>query len=135
MLSAQQFTHQGDEICAAAQGQVAEVQRHPPASRRDSVRFADRLLEIFDEEVARLRQLDPPEDRSDAFDRYLAARDDAITLLEQGRQAAVENDPQGYADAQAEVASGQVERAELARQVGLTACSRPLTGSPGGGSP
>ena len=99
------------------------------------MRFADRLIEIFDEEVARLRALDPPEDRRDAFDRYLDAREDAIALLEQGREAAVQNDPQGYADAQAEVASGQVERAELARQSGLTACSRPLTGSPGGGSP
>jgi len=134
-LSAEQFAHQGDEICAAAQGEVADLQRRPPASRQESVRFADRLIEIFDEEVARLRELDPPEDRRDAFDRYLDARDDAIALLERGREAAVQNDPQGYADAQAEVASGQVERAELARQAGLTACSRPLTGSPGGGSP
>jgi hypothetical protein len=134
-LSAEQFAHQGDEICASAQGQVAEVQRHPPTSRRASVRFADSLIEIFDDEVARLSQLDPPEDRRDALDRYLDARREAIDMLEEGRRAAVQNDPQGYADAQAEVASGQVERAELGREAGLAGCSHPLAGSPGPGSP
>jgi hypothetical protein len=127
-LTAEQFAHQGDEICASSQGQVAEVQRHPPTSRQESVRFAGSLIEIFDEEVARLRELDPPENRQIAFDRYLDAREEAIGLLERGRQAAEENDPRGYADAQAEVASGQVQRAELAREAGLTGCSRPLTG-------
>jgi hypothetical protein len=127
-LTAEQFAHQGDEICASSQGQVAEVQRHPPTSRQESVRFAGSLIEIFDEEVARLTELDPPENRQIAFDRYLDAREEAIGLLERGRQAAEENDPRGYADAQAEVASGQVERAELAREAGLTGCSRPLTG-------
>jgi hypothetical protein len=75
--------------------------------------------------------LEPPEERRKAFERYLAARADAIGLLEGGLEAAEREDAQAYAQAQADVAAGQVERAELAREVGLGDCSRPLTGDTG----
>ncbi len=127
-LSEQEFVQQGDEICRTAQQQVAEVQGNPPTSRQESARFAGNLIEVFEDEVSQLEGLEPPAERRDAYDRYLDARREAIDLLEQGRQAAEENDPQGYADAQAEVAGGQVKRAELARESGLRECSAPLAG-------
>ena len=79
---------------------------------------------MFEDELAELESLQALEEREQAFDDYLAARREAIDLLEEGRDAAEENDPEGYADAQAEVAAGQVERAELAREAGLSDCSR-----------
>jgi hypothetical protein len=122
------FVARGDEICRDAQERVAEAQRDLPTSRQESVRFAESLIDIFVQEVGELQALDPPEDEQEAFDRYLDAREEAIGLLREGLEAAEENDPQAYADAQAEVAAGQVERAELAQQAGLRECSRPLTG-------
>jgi hypothetical protein len=129
-LSEREFTSRGEEICRSAQQRVAEVQRDPPTSRAASVRFAEDLIAIFDDEVAQLEALEPPEERRAAFDSYLAARREAIDALERGRAAAEDNDPQGYADAQAEAAEGQVQRAELAQEAGLNDCSRVAGGGP-----
>jgi hypothetical protein len=122
------FVTTGDEICRDAQERVAEVQRDLPTSRQESALFAESLIDIFVREVGELQALDPPEDDREAFDRYLDAREEAIGFLRDGLEAAERNDPEAYADAQAEVAAGQVDRAELARQAGLRECSRPLTG-------
>jgi hypothetical protein len=119
----EEFLRSGDEICRASQRQVAEVQRDLPTSRDESVRFAQDLIAIFEDEVARLAALKPPEERRAALDRYLESREEAIGLLEDGLQAAQENDAAGYADAQAEVAAGQVKRAGLAQEVGFSECS------------
>jgi hypothetical protein len=124
----EEFVARGDEICRDAQERVAEVQRDLPTSRQESVLFAESLIDIFVREVGELQALDPPEDDREAFDRYLDAREEAIGFLREGREAAERNDPEGYAEAQAEVAAGQVDRAELAQQAGLKECSRPLTG-------
>jgi hypothetical protein len=123
-LTEDEFTARGDEICRDAQQRVADVQRDPPTSRRDSISFAARLIELFESEVAELEELEPPAEREPAFERYLEARREAIAVLEEGREAAEDNDPQGYADAQAEVASSQVERSQLAEEAGLSDCSR-----------
>jgi hypothetical protein len=123
-----EFAARGDEICRDAQERVAEVQRDLPTSRQESARFAESLIDIFVQEVGELQALDPPVDEREAFDRYLDAREEAIGFLRDGLEAAERNDPEGYADAQAQVAAGQVDRAELAQQAGLRECSRPLTG-------
>jgi hypothetical protein len=123
----EEFASRGDEICSDAQERVAEAQRDLPTSRQESVRFAESLIDIFVQEVGELRALDPPEDQREAFDRYLDARDEAIGFLRVGLEAAERNDPEAYADAQAEAAAGQVERAELAQRAGLRECSGPLT--------
>jgi hypothetical protein len=124
----EEFASRGDEICRDAQQRVAEVQRDLPTSRQESARFAESLIDIFVQEVGELQALDPPVDQREAFDRYLDAREEAIGFLRDGLEAAERNDPEGYADAQAQVAAGQVDRAELAQQAGLRGCSRPLTG-------
>jgi hypothetical protein len=131
-----EFVRGGDEICRAAQVQVAEVQRDPPTSRAESVRFAQELIAIFEDEVAQLAALEPPGERRAELDRYLDAREEAIGFLEDGRAAAEQNDAEGYANAQAEVAANQVERAQLARQVGFSECSAtPPATQPHGNAP
>jgi hypothetical protein len=132
-LTEEEFAARGDEICRAARERVADVQRDPPTSRQDSIRFAASLIEVFESEVSELEALDPPDESGEAFARYLEARREAIDALAEGREAAEANDAEGYADAQAEVASSQVERAELARQAGLSECSRVTGGGPSPG--
>ncbi len=133
--SEDEFVAMGDEICRTAQREVADVQRDPPTSRRESVRFAESLIAIFEDEVGQLSALDPPDYVQAPFDRYVDAREEAIAALEEGRQAAEENDAEGYADAQAEVAEGQVERAELAQEVGFGECSAGPLAAPEEGAP
>lgn len=129
-LTEEEFSARGDEICRAAQQRVAEIQRDPPSSREDSIRFTDSLLEVFENEVAELDALEPPAETREAFERYLDARREAIDLLEEGRDAAEADDARGYAAAQAEVAAGQVERAERAQAAGFNDCSSVAGGAP-----
>jgi hypothetical protein len=131
-LGEDEFIARGDEICRVARERVAEVQRDLPTSRQESARFTADLIGILDQEVGELRALDPPDEKREAFDRYLRAREEAIGFLRDGLEAAQRNDAEAYAEAQADVAAGQVERAELAQQVGFTECGRPLTGGPAG---
>ena len=49
-------------------------------------------------------------------------------MLEKGLAAAEDEDSEAYAEAQAEIARQQVDRARLAEKVGFSECSRPLTG-------
>jgi hypothetical protein len=130
-LDEQEFIQRGDEICRSAQDQVAELRRDPPSTPQQSARFTEELIGVFEQEVGELEALEPPPDRAAAFDRYLEAREEAIGFLEEGLAAAEREDAEAYAEAQADVASGQVQRAELAQQVGFTECSRPLTGELG----
>jgi hypothetical protein len=131
----EEFAQRGDEICLVAQERVAELQRDLPRTPRESARFTEELLEIFEEELAELESLEPPADRREAFERYLRARLRAIGYVEEGLGAAQGGNALAYADAQARVADEQVERAKLAKQSGLNECSRPVAegGGPGGG--
>lgn len=129
--SGEEFVQRGDEICASAQDQVAELRREPPTNPAQSARFTQELIGISEEEVAQLEDLEAPEERQDVFERYLRAREQAIGFLHEGLEAAKSEDAAAYAEAQANVAKGQVERAELAQQVGFRECSGPL----GGGAP
>jgi hypothetical protein len=126
-LDEQEFVQRGDAICRSAQSQVAELRREPPSTPQQSARFTEELIGVFEQELGELEALDPPPDQAAAFDRYLKAREEAIGFLEEGLAAAEREDAAAYAEAQADVAAGQVERAELARQAGFSECSRPLT--------
>ena len=127
--SDEEFVQRGDEICRSSQEQVAELRSRPPTTPQQSARFTEELIGIFEGEVAELSALEPPEEMRGALDRYLRARREAIGILERGLAAAEREDAQGYAEAQADVAARQLERAELAGQVGFSDCSRPVAGS------
>jgi hypothetical protein len=123
----EEFASSGDEICADARAEIAELQRDLPRTAGEQARFTERLLGIFESELAELQQLQPPDDRRAAFERYLRARERAIGYVEDGLAAAKAGNALAYADAQGRVASEQVERTKLAHQAGFTECSRPLT--------
>jgi len=132
--SEDEFASSGDAICADARAQIAELQRDLPKTAGEQARFTERLLAIFESELAELEQLEPPADRGAALERYLSARERAISYVEDGLAAAKSGNALAYADAQARVADEQVERTKLAHQAGFTQCSRPLTAA-GNASP
>ena len=125
--SEDQFASSGDAICTDARARIAELQRDLPKTANEQARFTEQLLGIFEGELAELEALEPPADRSAAFERYLSSRQRAISYVEDGLAAAKAGDALAYADAQGRVAEEQVERTKLAHQSGFTECSRPLT--------
>jgi hypothetical protein len=78
------FAQRGDEICREARAQFAELQLDLPTTEKQSVRFTQRLIAIFEDELAQLEALEPPADRRAAFKRYLQARRRAIGYIEDG---------------------------------------------------
>jgi hypothetical protein len=124
-VSGEDFVSQGDRVCRQNLQQFDHIQRKPPRTATQAKVQADALIQVAQDALDELRDLTPPEDAQAAYDRYLAAREDALGFLEDGRDAAAANDPKAYAAAKRKAAAEQASRLQLARAVGLTACSRP----------
>jgi len=124
-VSAEELISRGDELCRSGQERFEEIQTGTPANADAAREQTEALIEVADGELSELRKMRPPEELRDEYDRYLAARADALELLEQGRDAAAEGDADAYAEAQTKLAADQDERVELARDVGFSACSEP----------
>lgn len=131
-LSKGEFTAKGDEVCERAHNQFAELQKEWPNSAEGAVALTQNLIEISENELNEIRALDAPPEAQEALDRYLLAREQGISLLEQGVEAAQERDAGTYVAAQAEVAAGQVRRLKLAQAVGFSECSVVQGGTAGG---
>lgn len=131
-LTKAEFTARGDEVCQRAHEQFAELQKQPPNSAEGAVTLTRNLIEISENELNQIRALEAPPEVEEALDRYLEGREKGIALLERGLQAAEERNARAYADAQAEIAAGQVRRLKLAQAVGFSECSVVQAGSAGG---
>ena len=127
-LSKAEFIAQGDEICKRGREQYLELQKDPPQSAAEAAELTRSLIEITENEIDDLRGLNAPLDSEDALEDYLDSREAGLRVLEQGLAAAEDEDSGAYAEAQAQIARQQVDRARLAEKVGFRECSRPLTG-------
>jgi hypothetical protein len=123
---------EGDDICAEAQAELEELRADEPRTPEDAARLTEGVLATYEQELAELDALPVPADLEDELDRYLSARERALVPLREGLEAARAGDAEAYARAQAEAAAGQVERTQLARQVGFRECSLPAGGIPPG---
>lgn len=132
-LTEAQFAARGDEICKRAHDKFAELQKTPPNSAEGAVTLTQNLIEISQEELSQIHSLEAPADVLPALNRYLQAREQGIALLQQGLQAAQDENATAYAEAQAKIADGQLRRLNLARAVGFTECSRVSGGNAGTG--
>ena len=130
-LTKTEFIAKGDQACKRAHGQFAELQKKPPNSAEGAVALTQNLIEISQNELSQIRALDAPPEVQPALERYLRAREQGIALLEQGLEAAQDRNARAYADAQAEVAAGQVRRLKLAQEVGFSECSVVQSGTAG----
>lgn len=130
-LTEDEFIAEGNAICKQGREQYLELQKDPPKSASEAAELTRSLIEITQGEVDDLRALNAPVDSEDALDDYLASREAGLEVLREGLAAAEKQDAQGYAEAQAKIARGQVDRSRLADEVGFSECSRPLTESAG----
>jgi hypothetical protein len=126
-LTDEQYEAEGNAICESGREQYLELQQDPPQSSAAAAELTRNLIEITEGEIEDLGDLDAPLDREDALQDYLDSREAGVRILEEGLAAAEDEDAEAYAEAQAQIARGQVDRARLAEKAGLTECSRPLT--------
>jgi hypothetical protein len=130
-LSSEEFLARGDEICKEGREKYLELQREPPQSAAEAAELTRSLIEITEDEIEDLRDLDAPAGSQDALADYLDSREAGLRVLEDGLAAAEDEDAEAYAEAQAQIARQQVDRARLAEKVGFSECSQPLTGGAG----
>jgi hypothetical protein len=123
-VSAEELVQRGDEICGEVSDGFAEIQQQPPANATDGAEQADGLLGLANDAQDRLREMEPPEELGDSYDRYLEARDEVGDALERGKEAAEDQDGAAYGRAQEEAAAGAPERRRLARELGFGVCSQ-----------
>jgi len=127
-LSKEELISQGDAICKEGREQFAELQKDPPQSAAESAELTRQLIEITESEIDALQDLNAPEESQAALDDYIEAREEGLEILNRGLEAAEDEDATAYAEAQAQIARSQVDRARFAEQVGFKECSRPLSG-------
>lgn len=123
--SKQAFARDADRICRESQREFDEIQRKPARSAAAAEDQAEALIEISSEALDQLRGLEPPPELEPTFERYLEARERALGYLEDGRDAAANNDPEAYLEAKQKAASEQGDRLQLAQSLGMRDCSRP----------
>ncbi|HYU59828.1 MAG TPA: hypothetical protein VEK39_03645 [Solirubrobacterales bacterium] len=128
-LTKDELIAEGDEICKRGREQYLDLQQSPPKSSSEAAALTRQLIEITEGEISDLQELNAPPESQDALDDYLASREAGLKVLHEGLEAAEHDDAQAYAEAQAKIAEGQVQRTRLADLVGFTECSRPLTES------
>lgn len=121
-VSASELIGMGDDICAQGQERFAQIQQNPLHNANDAADQTRELIAAAENELNELRDLVPPGELQDAYDRYLGARVRAIEVFRQGLDAAEHDDDRAYVDAQARAAVGAAKRRELAAAVGFKVC-------------
>jgi hypothetical protein len=123
-VSSAELVQRGDEICGHARAQFAKVQAGAPANASEAADQTQQLIGVTDDELASLRDLEPPDEQRAAYNRYLEAFQRAVDLFKQGKDAADNQNGDGYATAQAAVAAGAKKRQQLAQALGFKECSK-----------
>ncbi|MGZ5313006.1 MAG: hypothetical protein ACXWW8_04335 [Solirubrobacterales bacterium] len=123
-LTAEQLLAQGDEICKQNQLRFSEIQSAPPNNAADAVDLTDQLIDSASEELDGLRDLTPPAELADPYSAYIDAKQEALDRLEDGNEAAKDQDAKRYADLQDQNANSVPERLRLAKAVGFKVCGR-----------
>jgi hypothetical protein len=127
-LTGNQFLVRGDEVCSGAHHRFSQQQQAQPRTASEAVDLTTNLRDLARTELDQMRQLTPPAALEQPLDRYLAAREDAIKLMDRAISAAGNDDFTAYRTYQAKLAGGQRQRLRLAKAVGFKECSQPSVG-------
>ncbi len=114
------FEEKADRICKQGRDDLQEVEKQSAAKPAQQLLRAQRVLRRA---RADLRRLEPPDDKQDAFDRYLAALD-RLVVLEPRVSKAIENGDVGQAGRLApQVRSADRAAKAAAKEAGLEECA------------
>lgn len=119
-----QFRADANKVCRDLERNLDRIQRRLPQTAVQAEEQASAIVDVSQQALDNLRKIDAPGELSEAYDRYLKARERAIGFAEDSRDAAADNDADGYARGKRRLAAGQPQRRREALQLGLGACSR-----------
>jgi hypothetical protein len=120
-LSREELVSQADAICTRYDEQLEGLRE--PESIADVERFAAEARAIIRRGVDELRELEPPEDLEEDYDRWVATNEDALDLIDELEQAAAERDAQRVQELIADAERQDDEADKIARRIGLDDCA------------
>ena len=115
-----EFAERADSICDKWQSKIDEIP--PPSDPNDLAATIKKTIPLTEKEVAELRKLEPPKNRSATVANFIGALDRTVATLKQYVRATADDD--GDAAEQALLdGNEQTENARrLAGELGLTVC-------------
>jgi hypothetical protein len=127
LVTKEELVTRADEACTEAQRRFAEIQAEPPSGAQEAAEQTDDLAGALGEELDELEGMEAPAELQPAYERYVAAVAQARDLVEDGADAAEDQDSRGYGKLQSDLAAGKLKRRGLAAKLGFRKCS-PLAG-------
>jgi hypothetical protein len=121
-LTKSELIHRADAICEASQNSYESVFSRELEETPD-VAYATTLAGISQRGVLRFRKLVPPPDLEGAFEDYVKAQERVMLNDRQALTAAEAGDTGAYLAARERRDAEAAERYDLAREIGLQACS------------
>jgi len=122
-LSKEEFAKKAEAICKEYENKVEAVEEPQNAQDADdAAQYLDEVTPIVEEGVAKLKDLEPPEDVKSDWDDYIESSEQGTKLLKESAEKANAKDPSGLQDLQqldAITAKGKA----AAKKVGATGCA------------
>ena len=125
-VSKSELAERADAACVAEQKAFAEIQSEAPTGATGAAEQSDDLADALGDELDELNEMEAPAAQRQAYGRYVAEIEKAKEQLEDGADAADDQDSRGYGKLQSDLAAGKIERRRLAAELGFRKCS-PLT--------
>jgi hypothetical protein len=120
-LSEEEFREQANAICTDYNEQIAGL--GSPTSPEDIPDYVERGIPIIEEGIAELRELNPPEEMADDFDKMLDETEKAIPAARQLSEAAADQDAEAVQEAISLGQEADAESDRIARELGLDECA------------
>ena len=121
----EQFRADANKVCRELESNLERIQRRLPQTADQAEKQAAAIVDVSQQALDNLRKINPPDELSDDYDRYLNSRERAIGFAEDSRDAAADNDADAYVRGKRRLAAGQPQRRKEALALGLGSCSRP----------
>ena len=124
-LSGSDFDTRANEVCRQTRAEFDQIQRTTASTPEAAQNQVDALIGVSEQALEDLRQIAPPAELLQGYQQYLAAREQALGFLEDGRDAAGDRDARAYLRAKRRASAEEGTRLNLARAIGLSECARP----------
>jgi len=120
-LSQAEFHQQANAICKNYNDRIAAI--GDPTSPAVVPEYVDKGIPLIEQGLSELRDLNPPEDVEDDYDRMLDATEDGIPAIRKLGEAVAAKDALAVQDALQEVRRVSTTSNRLATTLGLDSCA------------
>ena len=121
-VSKDDFIEQADGICREIGEEAAAIEFGDPTDLSATGDFYQSNLELLEDQTARLKALDPPEEDREVLDDWFNTQEQLALAFEEAVAAAQAGDQGGFDAALGDMALIQARSTEIASRYGFSRC-------------